>query len=136
MPSFTLKMKRPFYLRWGLLLAGILAMSLSSCGPVIVTSRPGPPPPPWFYPNRLEVVRYVYFPELSVYFDLRTHVYLYREGNVWVRRPQLPPRYRNYDLNRQRYERIRGYQEDNIAPYHRENSGRSNRSRNSPRDQQ
>ena len=109
-----------------------LALLLAaSCGPVIVTSRQGPPPPPWFYPHRLEVVRYVYFPSLYVYFDFRTHTYIYREGNTWVRRNQLPDRYRNYDLSRQRYERIRGYEGENIREHHesiRRNSGRSNRS--------
>jgi hypothetical protein len=120
----------------GLFLLYVLMMLMASCGPVVITSRPGPPPPPWFYPHRVEVVRYVYFPELIVYFDLQTHTYLYLEGNTWVRHRELPPRFRNYDLNRQRYERIRGYEKDDINPYHqqyRSNSGRSNRSRSDGR---
>lgn len=120
----------------GLFLLYVLMMLMASCGPVVITSRPGPPPPPWFYPNRVEVVRYVYFPELTVYFDLTTHTYVCWEGNAWIRRPDLPPRYRNYDLSRQRYERIKGYDKDDISPYHeqyRSNSGRSNRSRDSGR---
>ena len=119
-----------------LFLIYVLMMLMASCGPVVITSRPGPPPPPWFYPHRVEVVRYVYFPELTMYFDLRTHTYLYREGNTWIRREQLPPRYHNYDLSRQRYERISGYDNDDISPYHqqyRSNSGRSNRSRSDGR---
>ena len=112
----------------------VLLMILSlfaSCGPVVITSRPSPPPPAWFYPNRLEVVRYVYFPDLVVYYDLRTRMYLYLDGGIWVRRNTLPPRYRNYNLSRERYRRIRGYDADNIREYHdnaRKNSGRSNRS--------
>ncbi len=123
----------------GLFLLYIVMMLIASCGPVVITSRPGPPPPPWFYPHRVEVVRYVYFPELTVYFDLQTHTYLYWEGNTWMRREQLPSRYRNYDLSRQRYERIKGYDNDDINPYHqqyRSNSGRSNRSRSDGRIQE
>lgn len=105
--------------------------AFESCGPVVITSRVGHPPPPWFYPNRLEVVRYVYFPDLSVYYDLSTRVYVYYDGGIWVRRPVLPPRYRGVDLSRTRYERIRNYTDDNIRRYHEENNanrGRSNQS--------
>ena len=105
------------------------ALILSSCGPVVISSRPQNPPPPWFYPNRLEVVRYVYFPEISIYYDLTAHTYLYLEGGIWVRRKTLPSRFQNYNLNRSRYERIRNYSDDNIRRYHDEhnaNRGRSN----------
>jgi len=108
----------------------ITLLVLASCGPVVITSRASNPPPPWFYPNRLEVVRYVYFPEYSMYYDLSTRVYLYLDGGVWVRRTVLPPRYRNIDLSRSRYERVKGYRSDNIQRYHEEknaNRGRSNR---------
>ncbi len=107
----------------------ISAIVLSSCGTVVISSRPNHPPPPWFYPNRLEVVRYVYFPEISIYYDLTAHTYLYLDGGIWVRRNILPPRYRNYDLKRSRYERIKNYHDDNIRRYHDEqnaNRGRSN----------
>ncbi|WP_273565726.1 hypothetical protein [Maribacter halichondriae] len=102
----------------------------ASCGPVVITSRASNPPPPWFYPNRLEVVRYVYFPEYHFYYDLTARTYLYLDGGVWVRRNVLPPRYRSIDLRRSRYERIRNYNDDNIRRYHEENNanrGRSNR---------
>ena len=109
----------------------IILTAVSSCGPVVITSRIGNPPPPWFYPNRLEVVRYVYFPDLNLYYDLSTRVYIYLDGGVWVRRNVLPPRYRRIDLRRSRYERIRNYDEDDIRRYHDQNNlnrGRSNRS--------
>ena len=99
------------------------------CGPVIISSEPHNPPPPWFYPNRLEVVRYVYFPEISIYYDLTARTYLYLDGGIWVRRKVLPSRFQNYDLNRSRYERIRNYSDDIIRRYHDEhnaNRGRSN----------
>ena len=104
---------------------------LASCGPVVYTSsHPGPPPPAWFYPNRVEVVRYVYFPELRIYFDMYTHTYLYLDGGIWVRRETLPSRYRSRDLSRYKYQRVPGYRSDDIAPYDRDqrrNSGRSNK---------
>ena len=118
-----------------LFLAIIVLMLTAACGPVLVTSRQGPPPPPWFYPNRVEVVRYVYFPELTLYFDLRSNTYIYLEGATWVRRNRLPERYLRYDLGRQRYHRIRGYQGEDIREYHnstRRNSGRSNRNSQDP----
>ena len=107
----------------------LLFLLLGSCGPVVITSRTSHSPPPWFYPNRLEVVRYVYFPEFSIYYDLSARTYLYLDGGVWVRRNVLPPRYRNVNLRRSRYERIRNYNDDNIRRYHDENNvnrGRSN----------
>ncbi|MGB3151302.1 MAG: hypothetical protein WBB27_11630 [Maribacter sp.] len=113
-----------------LFVALLILLMLASCGPVVISSRVGNPPPPWFYPNRLEVVRYVYFPEYSIYYDLSARTYLYLDGGVWVRRNALPPRYRSIDLRRSRYERIRNYHDDNIKRYHEENNrnrGRSNR---------
>ena len=106
-------------------------MTVTSCGPIVFTAGTNPPPPPWFYPNRLEVVRYVYFPNYSFYYDLSARNYIYLEGNVWVRRRVLPPRYSHLDLRRTKYERIKGYQKEDIRSYHEEhnaNRGRSNRS--------
>lgn len=120
-------MKKTKTLKRVLILLSVLA--ISSCGTVVISSRPNHPPPPWFYPNRLEVVRYVYFPEISIYYDLTARTYLYLDGGIWVRRNILPPRYRNYDLKRSRYERIKNYHDDNIRRYHDENNanrGRSN----------
>ncbi|MFM1878957.1 MAG: hypothetical protein RLZZ241_1823 [Bacteroidota bacterium] len=110
----------------------LLAMLLSNCGPVVITSRIGTPPPPWFYPHRVEMVRYIYFPELVLYFDLRTHTYLYREGIIWRRQPELPPQYRNYDLSRERYQRIQNYDRDDIKPYHEQYQNPRTRSSRSP----
>jgi len=112
----------------------IIIFALSSCGPILVTSRPNHPPPPWFYPNRLEVVRYVYFPEYDIYYDLSMSDYLYFNNGVWVRAQALPHQYQNIDLNRSRYTRVKGYRSDNIRDYHNEhnsNRGRSNTSSSS-----
>ena len=122
--------KKDLYKSFLMFIPTLFFLVLASCGPVIFTSRPSNPPPPWFYPNRLEVVRYVYFPEYSIYFDLTARTYLYLDGGVWIRRKVLPSRYSNIDLRRSRYRRIPNYNDDNIRQYHDEynaNRGRSNR---------
>lgn len=114
-----------------LLITYILLLAMASCGPVVISSRTSQPPPPWFYPNRLELVRYVYFPEYSFYFDLSANSYLYLDGGVWIRRSSPPPQYRHLDLRKSRYERVRNYSDDNIRRYHDEhnlNRGRTTRS--------
>lgn len=112
------------------ILVGISLFLMSSCSPVFMTAEVSGPPPPWFYPNRLEIVRYVYFPEYHFYYDLSARRYLYLEGGVWVRRRVLPPSYRNLDLRHSRYERVRGYRGDHIGRYHERysrNRGRTDR---------
>ena len=102
------------------------AFSLESCGPVVVTSRIGTPPPPWFYPNRAETVRYIYFPEYDIYYDFSIRSYLYLDNNIWISADILPPRYRHFDLRRSRQVRIHDYFDDNIRRYHNNNKYRSN----------
>jgi hypothetical protein len=102
----------------------LIVLAFSSCGPVVVTSRPNHPPPPWFYPDRVEVVRYVYFPEYAIYYDLTLSNYLYLNNGVWVRVNKLPPQFSHINLNRSRYTRVRGYRDDNIRTYHNENNVR------------
>lgn len=104
------------------LLLIISALAVQSCGPIVISSRPDIPPPPWFYPNRVENVRYVYFPEFMIYYDLTLRNYIYRNNNVWVRVNVLPPRYRTINLNRSRFVRVKTYRGDNISKYHRENN--------------
>lgn len=105
-----------------LLLIVVILLLLASCSPMVMTTGAGEPLPPWFYPNRLEVVRYVYFPEYSFYYDLSTFTYLYLDDGVRVGHQVLPTRYRNLDLRRTRYERVKGYRNDNIRQYHEENN--------------
>lgn len=110
------------------LLSAILISSLlflGSCGPIIITPDPHVPPPPWFYPNRIEPVRYVYFPEYVIYYDLFARQYLYLENNVWIRVDVLPPRYRSINFNRSKFVRIKGHRGSSINRYHRENYSNS-----------
>lgn len=113
------------------LLVLISALAIESCGPVVLSSRLETAPPPWFYPNRVEMVRYVYFPEYSIYYDLSLRNYIYLNNNVWVRVNVLPPRYRAINLNRSRFVRVKTYRGDNISEYHRENNATRRRSNTS-----
>ena len=110
------------------LLSIISALVVGSCGPIIISSRPDTMPPPWFYPNRIEPVRYVYFPDYVIYYDISLRNYLYLDNNVWIRADVLPLRYRSINLNRSKFVRIKGYRDDNIKNYHRENYSKSPRS--------
>lgn len=113
-------MKKTRYIM--LLLFLISTVAIESCGPVVISSRPEMPPPPWFYPNRVEMVRYVYFPEFMIYYDLSLRNYIYFDNNAWLRVNVLPPRYRTINLNRSRFVRVKNYRGDNISRYHRENN--------------
>ncbi len=108
-----------------LLFAGI--MTLVSCGPVIIASRPEVPPPAWFYPNRVEMIRYVYFPDYMIYYDLSVRNYIYLENGVWITVKVLPQRFNTINFRRARFVRVKDYRGDKIGTYHREfNRGRSN----------
>lgn len=107
----------------------LIAISLvQSCGPVVMSYRPDSLPPPWFYPNRVETVRYVYFPEHLIYYDLFMRNYIYLNNGTWVRVRLLPQRYNGINLRRSRFVRIRDYRSDNISRYHKENNTGARRS--------
>ena len=105
--------------------------ALESCGPVVVTSRVATPPPPWFYPNRAESVRYIYFPAYDNYYDFSVRNYLFFENNIWLTADLLPARYSNFDLRRSRQVRIHDYFGDDIRIYHNDNRYRSTSRRSS-----
>lgn len=111
------------------LLLFTVILTSESCGPIVISSRPEAPLPPWFYPNRVEAVRYVYFPNYMIYYDLSLRNYIYRNNGVWVRGNELPPRYNNIDLRRSKFERINGFRGDDIARYHLENNENRSASR-------
>lgn len=105
-----------------------LTVSLESCGPVVVTSRIGSPPPPWFYPNRAEVVRYIYFPDHQIYFDFSLRNYIYFDNGIWRRSNVLPSRYSHLNLKRSHRVRINNYFDDDIERYHDNRSNLNRRS--------
>lgn len=102
-------------------------LALEGCGLVVFTTRLNNPPPPWFYPNRIETVRYVYFPDHYIYYDLSLSTYFYLDNGVWISATVLPSRYNTINLRRSRYTRINSYFGDNIGQYHRENNNTTRR---------
>lgn len=95
-----------------------VVFTLLSCGPVVFSSRLGAPPPPWFYPNRVEHVRYVYFPEFEFYYDFTQKNYIYFNNGSWLSVKILPSKYDGINLRRSRQVRIKNYHGDNIKKYH------------------
>jgi hypothetical protein len=107
---------------------------LESCGPVIISSRPAQPTPAWFYPNRVVNVRYIYFPEYYVYYDLTLRQYIYLNNGGWVTVNVLPQRFNTVNLRRAKQVRVNNYFGDNIREYHstrRSNTGSTRRQSNS-----
>jgi len=92
--------------------------TFESCGPVVISSRLGTPPPPWFYPNRVETVRYIYFPDYTIYYDLNYRNYRYLDNGVWITLDVLPAKFSHINLRRSKHVRINNYFDDNIQPYH------------------
>ncbi|MHB1146445.1 MAG: hypothetical protein ACYC01_02500 [Lutibacter sp.] len=118
-------MKKNVFLALALLFSFVL--SLESCGPVVVTSRIGTPPPPWFYPNRAEVVRYIYFPDHEIYYDFSIRNYLYFDNGIWITSSVLPSRFNHIHLRRSPQVRIHNYFGDDIKKYHNDNRSNLNR---------
>ena len=107
----------------------LFILTTESCGPMVISSRPDVPPPPWFYPNRVELVRYVYFPDYMIYYDLSLRNYIYLNNGIWVRVNVLPSRYNAINLRRSKFVHVKGYRGDDISRYHSENNVNRNTSR-------
>ena len=54
--------------------------------------------PPEWGPVGYSDAQYYYLPDVEAYYDIPSSMFIYYEGNSWVRRSYLPSRYRNYDL--------------------------------------
>lgn len=100
----------------------ISLVSFESCGPVIISSRPSHPTPPWFYPNRVVNVRYVFFPDYTIYYDLTLRNYLYFDNGIWITVNSLPPRFNGVNLQKTKQVKINNYFGDNIRDYHSRNT--------------
>ncbi len=102
--------------------------TLENCGPVLITSRLSNPPPSWFYPNRIETVRYIYFPNHMIYYDLSLRNYIYLDNGIWITAVILPSRYNGINFRRSRTVRINNYFGDDIRRYHKENKKKGRKS--------
>ena len=78
------------------LFAGLFLMTLSAHSQVNVNVNIGTPPVwgPVGYPE----TRYYYIPEIEVYYDIPSAMFIYFDGGGWIRAAYLPYRYRHYDL--------------------------------------
>jgi hypothetical protein len=41
---------------------------------------------------------YYYFPDIETYYDVQARMYTWFDHGAWITRPELPPRYRTFDL--------------------------------------
>ena len=55
---------------------------------------------PAWGPSGYDYARYYFMPEINVYYDINSGLYIYMNGNHWVKRHALPSRYKKYDLYR------------------------------------
>lgn len=78
------------------LFAGIFLMTLSSQAQVSVNVNIGSPPV--WGPVGYAETRYYYIPDIEVYYDIPTAMFIYFDGGGWIRTAYLPYRYRHYDL--------------------------------------
>ena len=118
-------MKKVLKLFFVILVSSIL-ISLESCGPVIISSRPAHPTPNWFYPNRVVNLRYVYFPDHLIYYDLSLRNYVYFDNGIWLTVNVLPSKFNSIDFKRAKRVRVNNYYGDNIRDYHNNNNNRVN----------
>jgi hypothetical protein len=56
-------------------------------------------PPPWG-PAEYPTARYYYLPDVQSFYDVRSAMFIYYDNGMWVHRPYLPKRFKNYDLYR------------------------------------
>nr|WP_294936386.1 hypothetical protein [uncultured Flavobacterium sp.] len=78
------------------LFAGIFLMTLSAQAQVSVNVNIGTPPV--WGPVGYAETRYYYIPDIEVYYDIPTAMFIYFDGGGWIRTAYLPYRYRHYDL--------------------------------------
>jgi hypothetical protein len=81
-----------------LILLFLASLLFVMCAPRRAVVVNNPSPPPMWGPMGYETVRYYYLPDLMVYYDVHTAMFMYPRGNRWVYRSYLPGYYGNFDL--------------------------------------
>ena len=79
------------------ILVGVLFyIAIASQAQIVVNVSIGEAPQwgPAGYTN----VRYYYLPDIEVYYDIQSSMYIYIDNSVWIRRHYLPVRFKGYDL--------------------------------------
>ncbi|MEI7660840.1 MAG: hypothetical protein WCK34_01520 [Bacteroidota bacterium] len=54
--------------------------------------------PPLWGPSGYADVHYYYLPDVEAFYDVKSSMFIYNSGGVWIHRSSLPARYRDYDL--------------------------------------
>ena len=54
-------------------------------------------PPPWG-PAGYPAAHYYYLPDVQAFYDVQSAMFIYYDNGMWVRRPNLPKRFKDYDL--------------------------------------
>lgn len=116
-------MKTKIYLPILALLIALL--TFESCGSVFISARLSTPPP-WFHHNRIQVVRYIYFPDYEMYYDFSMSNYHYVENGTWLSVNILPNRFNVVRLKRTKQVKINNYYGDNLKKYHKDKIKRGN----------
>jgi hypothetical protein len=83
-------------------------VSVRASGALVNTDVSGKQgPPPWAPAHGYRAqTRYVYFPAVAVYFDLRLGMYAYVENGSWVTVRTLPARYSHHDFKKLKQEEL------------------------------
>jgi hypothetical protein len=80
-----------------LVILGVLLFLVSALqGQIAINVNIGTPPP--WGPYGYNEVRYYYLPDIEVYYDVHTSMFIYNSGGAWIHRKYLPRKYRSYDL--------------------------------------
>jgi len=75
---------------------------------------------PQWAPVGYEDSRYYYLPDVEAYYDVKSSMFIYYEGNSWIHRSYLPSRYKNYDLYGGYKVEMRNYRGNTPYDNHRE----------------
>jgi hypothetical protein len=78
------------------LLAAVMAITFSTKAQVNVSVNIGNQPA--WGPTGYDHVDYYYLPDIDCYYDVPNKVYVYPNGNSWVRSRNLPSKYKNFDF--------------------------------------
>jgi hypothetical protein len=49
-------------------------------------------------PSGYNYARYYYIPEINIYYEVTSGLYVYLSGNIWVKRHSLPSKYKKFNL--------------------------------------
>ena len=102
----------------GLLFLIITILLINSCGTVVFISKTNTAPPQWYYPDKVETVRYIYFPDYEIYYDFYLRNYLFLKDGNWLHDTVLPKRFYGINLQHRKQVRITNYYGDDIKKYH------------------